>query len=166
MASCHKCGKGKIKKRPDGTKRCPKCGFLPGFTPEDVAAKNALAHKSPPNPFGTCFTSAAVILLDNIMDGFNEFTMCHGIGISNYPGQEGQKIAHAWLEVEHPEKGMCAIDPIWLMVQPAKAYRDNLYVSTVVEYTPDEFMALWRQSDYPGPYEPEILKYTIEGKAA
>lgn len=29
MAACHKCGKGKIKKRKDGYKKCRRCGYLP-----------------------------------------------------------------------------------------------------------------------------------------
>lgn len=33
MASCHKCGRGKIRKRPDGRKKCPQCGFLPEVIP-------------------------------------------------------------------------------------------------------------------------------------
>ncbi len=36
MATCHKCGKGNIKKR-NGVKKCKSCGPLPGY--EDLIIK-------------------------------------------------------------------------------------------------------------------------------
>ncbi len=157
MANCHKCGKGFIRKRKDGTKRCVSCGYLPGFSPEDVAAK------TPPNPFGTCFDSAAMILLTNLADGLKDMVMVHGVGIANLPGIEGKKIAHAWIEFTHPKHGKCALDPIWLIAQPVEIYYNNLQVSFTVEYAAEEFMREWRENDYPGPYCPTIKDYVGEG---
>ncbi len=39
MASCPKCNRRKIRKRPDGTKKCLRCGFLPGYEPEYMKEK-------------------------------------------------------------------------------------------------------------------------------
>lgn len=154
MASCAKCGRSKIKKRKDGTKKCRKCGYLPGYAPEDVLRKML-----PENPYGCCFDAAAHNLLHNI--DCETLVMCHGIGISNHPDEAGQRITHAWLEFDHP-KGRAAFDPIWLVMQSAKVYRENFKVELVIEYPKAEFIRLWHQHDFPGPWDERLT--SIMGK--
>lgn len=154
MAACPKCGKH-IKKR-KGKGKCRKCGPLPDI---------ALEGSKPKNPLGSCFDAAAWNLVLNDGPEFTEAIMCHGVGIANMPGQEGQKIAHAWIEIIHPNHGKVAIDPIWLIAQPASLYRGNLCAELVIEYKRSEFMDLWRAYNYPGPFDERVLQYTKEGKA-
>lgn len=145
MANCHKCGKSKIRKRKDGRKKCKHCGFLPD------------AKLSPPNPFGSCFDAAAHNLIANYESDVPNLNMCHGIGVSNRPGEEGKKIAHAWIEFDHPQ-GRVAFDAIWLVFQSAENYRRNLKVERVVEYPKAEFIQTWKERDYPGPWDAEMKK--------
>lgn len=118
--------------------------------------------EQPANPWGSCFDAAAHNALGNLdLDGL---TVCHGIGIANRPGQEGWKIAHAWLEFDHPD-GKAAIDPLWLVAQRADNYRSNLKVELVVEYSVANFLTLWTLHDFPGPWDDRIKKFTTEGRA-
>jgi hypothetical protein len=117
----------------------------------------------PPNPWGSCFDSAAHNLIANRdVDGLR---MVHGIGIANRPGQEGLRVAHAWLEFPHEKVGKVAFDPIWLKFVPADLYRKNLQVQYSVEYTRWDFMDLWHKHEFPGPWDEKIKKYTSEGRA-
>jgi hypothetical protein len=149
MASCAKCGKGKIKRR-DGMRKCKHCGPLP----EPMVNGEKAA-----NPFGSCFDAAAYNLLANYESGIENMTMCHGIGTANYPGQEGKRICHAWIEFDHAQ-GRAAIDPIWLIAQPAELYRTNLKVELVIEYSKQQFMKTWLDTDYPGPWDARIMALT------
>lgn len=115
--------------------------------------------KSPANAFGSCFDAAAHNLLGNYNDSPENMVMCHGIGISNYPGEEGKRIAHAWIEFDHP-KGRVAFDPIYLIAQSAEIYRRNFKAEIVIEYTKEEFIGLWEKNDYPGPFDERILSLT------
>lgn len=117
----------------------------------------------PPNPYGSCFDATAFNLLANL--DTPGITVCHGIGIASRPGQEGMKIAHAWLEADHRTAGRLALDCVWLQFSPADTYRKNLKTSHVVEYTPKEVMDLWALHDNPGPWDPEILQFTSEAIA-
>lgn len=147
MASCHKCGKNL--KRRQGRAKCRHCGPLPS---------------APANPWGSCFDAAAWNLVGN--DDWGGPQMCHGVGTANKPGEEGRKIAHAWIELDHPEHGRIAIDPIWLVAQDAELYRKNLQVEHVVTYSREEFVRLWRQHNFPGPWDEKVKAQTTEGKAA
>ena len=154
MASCQKCGRGKIKKR-NGHKKCKRCGFL--------GAERDLSISDAVNPFGSCFDAAAHNLLGNYNSGVGNMMMCHGVGISNHPDSMAQPISHAWVEFDHPE-GRAAFDPIFLLAQPAELYRRNFKAEYVVEYTKEEFMRLWKEDDYPGPWDERIKQLTTEGK--
>lgn len=146
MASCPKCGKGKIRRRAGGRKKCKRCGFLGPF---------------PVNPWGSCFDSAGKFMLGcSLVD----VTMVHGICVANKIGQEGELIAHAWLEFTHTDACRYAIDPIYMVAMPIEKYRADLQVKNMVVYSRKEFMALWLQHNFPGPWEPAIKKYTSEGK--
>jgi hypothetical protein len=117
----------------------------------------------PANPWGSCFDAAAHNLLANLdLEGL---VICHGVGIANKPGEEGLRIAHAWLEFDYPQ-GKAAIDPIWLVAQPADHYRKNLKAELVVTYSKEEFISLWKKHDYPGPWDERIKAFTTEGRAA
>lgn len=155
MASCPKCGKGKIKKR-NGLRKCKHCGPL---------SEPRIDGKMAPNPFGSCFDAAAHNFIGNME--VESMVMCHGIGIANYPGQEGQRICHAWIEFDHPQ-GRAAMDPIWLMAQPVDIYRKNFQVELVVEYSKDDFIAKWKETGFPGPWDERVWALTKEakGKAA
>lgn len=106
----------------------------------------------PPNPWGSCFDAVAHNVLGNLDE---ELTICHGIGIANRPGQEGLKIAHAWIEFDHGKERV-AFDCIWLQFLPAKKYRDDLKLEYVVEYSKQEFMRLWMLHDFPGAWDEKI----------
>lgn len=113
----------------------------------------------PPNAWGSCFDAAAFNLLANKDE--KGLRMCHGIGIANKPGQEGTRIAHAWLECEL-KMGRVALDPVWLVFQSADLYRYKLQVERVVEYTFEDFMHFWKEHGFPGPWDEEIRKCTSD----
>lgn len=118
---------------------------------------NALAK--PPNPWGSCFDSAAHNMQGN--KDIESLVMCHGIGIANRPGQEGTRIAHAWLEFDHNGERV-ALDCIWLIYQRASEYREKLQLQYVVEYPREEFMRLWAQNNFPGPWDVRVKMFTAE----
>lgn len=113
----------------------------------------------PPNPWGSCFDATAHNLLAN-RDAEN-LVVCHGVGTANRPGQEGMKIAHAWLEADIGKERV-ALDCVWLVFQSAALYRKNLQAEYVVEYAPEEFMRLWTEHDFPGPWDPTIRLFTAD----
>lgn len=145
MASCPKCGKH-IKRR-KGIAKCKHCGPL------------TVNGHPPQNPFGSCFDAAAWNLLHNLQSGMGDMRMCHGVGISNHPDSMGKKIAHAWVEFDHPQ-GRAAFDPIFLLAQSAEIYRKNFKTEIVVEYTTEEFIRLWKKSEFPGPYDVRVAALT------
>jgi hypothetical protein len=118
--------------------------------------------RKPANEFGTCFDAAAISLLAN--PGHPSAIICHGVCVSNLPGQEGEHMAHAWIELIHEKYGHVAIDPIWLVAMPQEKYRKDTKCEYVVTYTRAEFMRLWRETDYPGPWDERVAVYTKEMK--
>lgn len=112
--------------------------------------------KEPINPLGSCFDSAAhqMIFGENKPDGL---TLCHGIGISNMPGDNGNEMAHAWIEWPHPV-GRIAYDTTWGVATFAEKYRADLKLSYFVEYSLEEAWELWLAFDYPGPWDNKIAK--------
>jgi hypothetical protein len=131
------------------------------------AAKAAqMMGREPINPLGSCFDTAGFIFIqanDGTEPTENE-RIVHGIGVANQPGQEGNPIAHAWIEFDHPTRGRVVFDPIWGVHTAAEAYRKNQQVSYCVEYTLNEFFELWKKYDMPGPYDADILALTTDGK--
>lgn len=107
------------------------------------------------NPFGSCFDATAWNLIANLKSGMPNMKICHGVGISNHPDSMGKKIAHAWIEFDHPQ-GRAAFDPIFLIAQSAGIYRRNFKVEVVVEYNKKEFIRLWKKNDFAGPYDVRI----------
>jgi hypothetical protein len=120
--------------------------------------------RPPVNPIGTCFDSAARVFITLDSYRWHAARICHGIGVSNLPGEEGEPIAHAWIEAYDKEHGRIAIDTTWMLAQPAKHYRENLQVSFVKDYTFVEFMQKWQETNYPGPWEEKLIALTKEGK--
>ena len=121
-------------------------------------------NATPPNAWGSCFDAAAWNFANN--DDWGSPRMCHGTGIANKPGEEGNPIAHAWIELDHPTHGRIAIDPIWLIAQSADRYRRNLQVGYVVTYGRAEFLRLWAEHNHPGPWDARVWALTVEGKTA
>lgn len=119
---------------------------------------------APPNPWGSCFDAAAHLLIGN--DDWADPRMCHGTGVANKPDEEGTPIAHAWIELDHPEHGRIAIDPIWLKATRAEHYRKTIQVGYAVSYARTEFLRLWAEHNFPGPWDERVAALTVEGKAA
>lgn len=107
------------------------------------------------NPFegvtGKCFDATAFSAVDARK---LRPTICHGIGWS----KDGNT-AHAWLEI----KGR-AYDSVARIQMPAHEYRKRCRLRYVKEYSFDDFMEYWRVNNNPGPWDPEIYKFTKEGK--
>ncbi len=108
-----------------------------------------------PKDFGHCFDSAGIEFLKFPPGAI----LCHGIGTANMPGQEGDAIAHAWIEFE----GL-AYDTVWRVAVPIQKYREYFCVSYCVEYPLSEVLKLWGETDYPGPWDEKIKAQTTEGK--
>ena len=101
-----------------------------------------------PENWGQCFDAAALTFISCRHD---DARLCHGIGIANAPGQEGNVIKHAWIE-----RDGIAYDVIWEVKLPADEYRKGLQVSYVVEYNFEEAWANWVRTNMPGPWCPKI----------
>lgn len=110
--------------------------------------------KKPLNPIGSCFDSAAYQFTHS-PNRPKDCVICHGIGVANVPGQEGQTMAHAWLEYTF-DNIRCAMDTTWGVVELASAYRRDLKLAYVVEYDYLEFLMLWARHNYPGPFDKNI----------
>lgn len=116
--------------------------------------------QEPIMPIGKCFDNAGFFLMSlalNEKPPSNLF-LCHGIGISNAPGEDGLTIAHAWLEI-----GDQAFDPVWGVLQNRNEYRAGLRLSYVINYSIYEALDLWMKHDYPGPWDPVILRISDKG---
>jgi hypothetical protein len=113
-------------------------------------------QREPLNPIGSCFDSVAhnILMNSNVP---KDALICHGIGVSNMPGQEGEIMAHAWIECEY-EGIKWAADTTWDAMVPAAAYREKFFLNYVCEYTQKEFMENWQTSEYPGPWDSKIKK--------
>lgn len=114
----------------------------------------SLMGKEPENPIGSCFDSSAHQVAFG-EDPPEDLRLCHGIGVANMPGQEGDTIIHAWVEVDIKGR-RAALDTTWGVCQEAKVYRKNLCLSYVVEYTRDELFKNWKEYNMPGPWDEKI----------
>tara|TARA_R100000306_G_scaffold10276_1_gene13035 strand:+ start:1104 stop:1559 length:456 start_codon:yes stop_codon:yes gene_type:complete len=130
------------------------------------------------NEWGTCFDSVPKELMDIgflypksreelcIVESpvYTSIVVCHGIGVANMPGQEGTPNAHAWIEfVKNGE--LWAYDVLWGIAVGAEKYRKDLKLSYVIEYTMEEFIAKWLETDNPGPWDAKIKKISDRGEA-
>lgn len=102
----------------------------------------------PLNPIGKCFETTAAQVF-SVPSGMR---VCHGIGLSNIPDEESMVMGHAWLE----DLEGYAYDTTWGTRTPAKDYREQLGLKYVVEYSVQEFIANWKATDYPGPWDKQI----------
>lgn len=121
--------------------------------------------RKPVNPIGTCFDSAAWAIVGRRDISANP-VMCHGIGVTNIPGEEPVPMAHAWIEFTNRAGRRLALDTTWMIGQRAKKYRRSLQISLVIEYPFKQFCALWIKHNFPGPYDDRIRALTLEGKAS
>lgn len=133
------------------------------MNPHHQEAINKMGRK-PINPIGQCFDSAAYQAVLG-KDPPPDLRLCHGIGVANMPGQAGEPIAHAWVEIDFPDRGRAAFDTTWGLWQEAAAYRRGFQCSYVHEYTRGEALVLWAKHDMPGPWDPKI-RAVVERNAA
>ena len=108
--------------------------------------------KQLPDNWGQCFDAAGLTMVNFP----RRAKLCHGLGIANAPGEEGNVIKHAWIEMD----GL-AYDCVWGVTQSAEAYRNNLQISYVVEYTQAEMWENWLRTDTPGPWDAKIASSGI-----
>lgn len=102
-----------------------------------------LMGRKPINPIGECFECSTRYLLDPKLNKdflkLKNVRLCHGIGICNIPGQEGEKIAHGWIEFTTIEDNVDIVfDTTWGTLTKASLYRKRLKLKYVIEYTPKE----------------------------
>lgn len=116
----------------------------------NIQKATELMGRPPVNPIGECFDSVGVQAL-KWMYAKRLFKVCHGIGIASMPGQEGNEIKHAWIEIED-----LAFDATWGVAMEIKKYRSDLKLNYVIEYSVPEFFALWMKHDFPGPWDAKI----------
>jgi hypothetical protein len=136
--------------------------------PVDLERLKALAGGLPVNPIGSCFDAAAFQFVHTIREvkagnpnAPRDAVMVHGIGVANMPGQEGELMGHAWLELNHPKTGQkLAMDCLWHEFVPRDQYHRDLKVRFCVKYKFDEFMQLWLEHDNPGPWNEKIRAIT------
>lgn len=123
-----------------------------------------LMKTEPLNPIGQCFESAAHQFVHARKQNPPSTIMVHGVGVANFPGQEGSPIGHAWLEMTNNRGVKVALDTTWGIATPIDNYRKLIQVSFTVEYTFEGFVALWRLHGFPGPWHPRIKAAIEEGK--
>jgi hypothetical protein len=125
----------------------------------------ALMGRKPLNPIGQCFDSTAhQILTWSVHEtDFTEIRICHGIVTCNVPGQEGQNGMHSWIEANVRGKRF-AFDTTWGVMQEVPAYRAGASLIHVVEYSMDEFILLWKEAGYPGPFDPKIIEVGLKNE--
>ena len=113
--------------------------------------------KEPVYPIGKCFDNIIPALRDlKESKEFFNIKICHGIGIANMPGQEGKSMAHAWLECQNEQGCIFALDVSWMVIQPAVFYKKELSVKYEVKYSIDEFLDMFFENNYPGPWDKKI----------
>lgn len=100
-------------------------------------AQLRMQGKEPLNPIGQCFESALHAYFQlrqlELKGAIKNLMLVHGIGTSNFPGQEGKKIAHAWLTFGKDDEFL-AFEPTWgLITEAAKVIKD-LQVEHVSTY--------------------------------
>lgn len=128
---------------------------------KDIAKAKQLMGRDPINPIGECFESAAALIVYG-PDMPDSARLCHGIGVANLPGEEGLSIGHAWIEAT--DTGLSgeriAYDTTWGVATTAEHYRQLLQLQYAVEYTRNETITLWKERDFPGPWDPRIKAVT------
>lgn len=128
--------------------------------PKHLQQAIRIVGKEPLNEPGLCFDASAFNFLGQGEPPGDDARLCHGIGIANMPGQEGHTMGHAWIEFDDPKRGRVSFDAIWGVWTPAAKYRADLQLTYVVEYTGEQAFALWKEHDYPGPWDPKIRAIT------
>lgn len=120
---------------------------------------NAKMGREPLNPIGTCFDATAQQLINWWLHGEHlKAKLVHGIMVSNYPGEEGEVIAHAWIE-----EGETAWEMIWGLKFKTKELREKLNPSFTIEYSRTEVLTKWVLRG-PPPWDDRIRAHTTEGK--
>lgn len=113
--------------------------------------------QKPVNPLGHCFDATALNLFLNAKEGAMCMELWHGLGVTRFPGQEDEKMAHAWIE-----QGSMAFDCIWGLALPIIDYRKSLRLTYSVSYPQKKALQKFRKTDYPGPWDRVIKEYFKE----
>jgi hypothetical protein len=115
---------------------------------ESIERAIKLMGRKPINPIGECFESSIQCLLNPKLNDeiikLKNVKLCHGIGITNFNNENGEKFAHSWIEYE-VEGGKIAIDTTWGLQISALKYRKDLQLNYVVEYTPQKALKNWEK---------------------
>lgn len=108
------------------------------------------------NPIGKCFDAVGHQVM---LEPRPRMMICHGLVVENCGPNIGKTIAHAWIEID----GL-AYDCIWGFKCSVAQYRQDAKASNVIRYTRDEFMRLWHETDFPGPWDKTIFAHTSDGQ--
>jgi hypothetical protein len=125
------------------------------MNPEDHNKAVQLMGREPINPIGHCWEAALYQLLENPKCPLG-MNLVHGIGVSNFPGQEGLQMGHAWVEWTQRGKRF-ALDPIWGVILPAEENMKMGQFSYVKRYTKKEALKLFKKTKFPGPWDQKIF---------
>jgi len=121
-----------------------------------------MGGRKPMNPIGECFDSSLCCLLvpklNKEIINLKDIKLCHGIGVANMPGQEGEKMAHAWLEFTNEKGVRVALDTTWGVSTQANHYRKSIKINYVVEYIPQEALENWKKEN--APWDKKIKQLT------
>jgi len=130
--------------------------------------KQAIRHMGiePINPIGSCFDSVGHQVMSHLFKSKclpDDAYVCHGIGVSNMPGENPHQIGHAWIEGNH---GSTAFETTWGIRAHAEEYRSNLCLTLIKTYSLSEFFELWKTHNHPGPFEETIKLITDRAEGA
>ena len=124
-------------------------------------ASELMGGRKPINEVGTCFDSSYLTFIHPTNSSIRQpgDRLCHGIGVANMPGQEGNVMGHAWIEFDHQGR-RAAYDSIWGVTTSAEKYRADLKLEYVREYTFEDAVVLGHLHDYSGPWDDKIKAIT------
>lgn len=130
----------------------------------DIEKAIKVMGKEPINPIGACFDSAAAHFVEWTREGAVNLHLVHGIGIANLPGQEGNIMAHAWIEFGDWNERL-AYDTTRGIKMLAKEYRKQIQCSYAVEYNFKAVKNLWNEwgsNLLTGPWDKNIREISMK----
>lgn len=129
---------------------------MPRYKKEHIEIATRVMGRKPDSQLGSCFESCAIWMIDPRRMIPPDVVVVHGIGVSNFPGQEGMAIGHAWLEGTI-DKRWAVIDVIWNIATTVENYYKQLQLSHMVVYPRKQFLKLWGETGFPGPWDKKII---------
>lgn len=121
--------------------------------------KKLMKGREPVNPLGNCFDSSLSQMFAWEEDP-PELVLCHAIGIANFPGQEGEEMAHAWVEFTTPKGEKAAVDTTYNLIIDAAHYRKQLNIKYLVCYTKEQLLK--EHKDEYHPFDKKIRDFLRE----